>query len=55
MGQSPIKSLTSKLIMTMGMHTEHPSVGSSVHSNQQQLPIGHTGHALNSEHAHRTS
>ena len=59
MGQTPIyHPLTLKLEMTVGMHTEHPSVGmlKSIATNRHlHRTIGHTGHAQTLEHVHRTS
>ena len=59
-GPAPcLTPLTLKLIMTIGMHTKHPSVGilSPFQLIGQHLhrTTGHTGHALNLEHAHRTT
>ena len=47
--------LSLELIIIMGMHTEHPSVGMLSLSHPIGMHIEHPGHAETSEHAHRTS
>ena len=51
--ESYLTFLTLKLIMTMG-HVYRTSPSGHANRNLNRT-IGHTGHALNSEHVHRTS